>query len=346
MMKIIEWATKNFLSAALTVLLAAACILSFVFLNLNKHTAQTRTQELASSFSKMKADYEALGKKYENLQTDRDNVLRQTKVLLAEKSKYTELEEAHEELEKAAKTTLLQRERLQKSIEQLKKRFGSFKDHYQNLEEAQRELQSNHAILEHENKNLKDALRKSVESSPQYQSLSKEAKLLKNENNKLKKLTDRIQKVEAREAKPKKQLTIYKTTERDFKARNAQLLKDNKNLNLVVESSPKRFSDMAKENRDLIKETADTHYNLGVFYTGNKNYSMAVKEYQRALQINPNDPKIYYNLGYLYAELERHEDAMIQFKHFVEMNPNGREAEAIRSYLLIRETYRGKISKA
>ena len=53
------------------------------------------------------------------------------------------------------------------------------------------------------------------------------------------------------------------------------LKKERKFLEQQVDNLPKKFSKMARENKILVKETGDMHYNLGVFYAGEMNYGLA-----------------------------------------------------------------------
>ena len=50
-----------------------------------------------------------------------------------------------------------------------------------------------------------------------------------------------------------------------------------------------------------------------------------------------------HNLGYLYAEeFQQHDQAMKYFTKFLQEEPNSKQAESIRSYMLVRHAYDGK----
>ena len=59
---------------------------------------------------------------------------------------------------------------------------------------------------------------------------------------------------------------------------------DNKKLAEEIRNIPKKFSEIARQNRKLIKETSEMHYNLGVFYTKNKEYDRAVAEFEKVVK--------------------------------------------------------------
>jgi tetratricopeptide (TPR) repeat protein len=141
----------------------------------------------------------------------------------------------------------------------------------------------------------------------------------------------------------KKQIMTSEKNLNQLKKQNTALAGANKGMNQMVAGVPVKFARIAQENRELVKETSEMHYNLGVFYTQNKNFKMAVKEFERALAIDPDNAKSHYNLGYLYAEeFDKHQEAIMHFQRFLEINPAAKEAEAIRTYLLMRQTYGDK----
>ena len=138
----------------------------------------------------------------------------------------------------------------------------------------------------------------------------------------------------------KQRADLVKLSDQIWAFAETALLETNKQLKTMVEDTPNRFRDMASENKRLVKETSDMHYNLGVFYVNKRDYPMAIKEFQRALEINPNNAKAHYNLGYLYSEqLEQHDQAMAHFKRYLEIDPHSKESEVVRSYMLVRQVY-------
>ena len=99
-----------------------------------------------------------------------------------------------------------------------------------------------------------------------------------------------------------------------------ELVKVNKVLNKRNKEVPKKFSEMVIQNERLLKDTAIMHYNLGVFYTKNREYEKAIEEYKKVLDIRPNDANAYFNLGYIYAErLNDREEAIDCFRSFLRL---------------------------
>ena len=61
-----------------------------------------------------------------------------------------------------------------------------------------------------------------------------------------------------------------------------------------------KFFKSQKSLDRLEKETADMHYNLGVIFQGQNKYNEAIREYEKTLEIRPNDPDTHYNLALIY----------------------------------------------
>ncbi len=129
----------------------------------------------------------------------------------------------------------------------------------------------------------------------------------------------------------------------DLQAKCQELTDKNKLLQIELERQPQKIIDLAKQNQDLIKDTGSMHYNLGVFYVNKKEFVRAIKEYQKALELQPADSDSCYNLGYLYAEhLVDREKAMDYFKRFLHLAPDDKRAEWVRNYLATWEAWSGE----
>ena len=175
--------------------------------------------------------------------------------------------------------------------------------------------------------------------------LDREAKRLRAENarlgetinlleDRIKKALDRINKDQIREVSLVRQVREQKMSLDALRAQNGSLTKGNAELNQLINQAPDKIKDMAAQNTALLKETAEMHYNMGVFFTDNKEFERAEKEYQRALEFDPNNLKVHYNLGYLYAEdLNRQDKAVFHLEKFLQIDPAAKESEAVRSYL-------------
>ena len=115
-------------------------------------------------------------------------------------------------------------------------------------------------------------------------------------------------------------------------------------LNDLINQAPDKIREMAAQNTTLLRETAEMHYNMGVFFTNNKEFARAEKEYLRALDFDPNHLKVHYNLGYLYAEdLDKQDKAVEHLQKFSQIEPSSKESEAVRSYITSLSVWNGSI---
>jgi tetratricopeptide (TPR) repeat protein len=122
--------------------------------------------------------------------------------------------------------------------------------------------------------------------------------------------------------------------------KNKILFKDNKLLKQKVESYAKKVSQVALLKDRLLKENAVLHYNLGVFYLQRQEYNEAVVEFEKVLELNPNDAATHYNLGLIYAEYAGNKNkAIIHFKRYLMLDPKDKDADKAKKYILTWETW-------
>ncbi|MFH1640381.1 MAG: tetratricopeptide repeat protein, partial [Candidatus Omnitrophota bacterium] len=86
------------------------------------------------------------------------------------------------------------------------------------------------------------------------------------------------------------------------------------------------------------------HYNLGVFYTKNKQYSRAVAELEKAVELNPQDAHAHFNLGYIYAEyVENRSRAVEHFRKYINCaDSNDKDMDWAKKYIVTWSSYEAK----
>jgi len=282
---------------------------------------------------------------------DRNNVLEQTRVLLGEKSRAGDLDEMNKKIS-------TENEGLVKHAQELQKEFDAFQGKLEAAESANAELQKKYTELsktyvaiDRENEQLGRALADKIDKDPEFQKMLSRTAEVKKENtrlaNELKKTEQDRQKAYKQalsfDNKAKKAISdsrnLYKKIAK-LEKEKTEIIGHNKKLAKEANRAPQRFRNMAQENKMLIRETSDMHYNLGVFFSQSRHYDRAIKEFERALDINPNNAKVHYNLGYLYAEeFKRHDEALNHFQKFLDLDPRAKESEEVRKYLLVQQTY-------
>ncbi len=91
---------------------------------------------------------------------------------------------------------------------------------------------------------------------------------------------------------------------------------------------------LAKTKEKLDSNAERYHYNLGVVYTQNKDYDLAVEEFKIALGYNPKNAQAHYNLGIIYDDyFKDKENARYHYRCFLELSPTSDDAESVREWL-------------
>lgn len=82
------------------------------------------------------------------------------------------------------------------------------------------------------------------------------------------------------------------------------------------------------------KQAAFLHYNLGVSYTKDKNYELAIDEYEKALSLNPDDADTHYNLAILYDDYRNNPKRAIEhYKKYLELKPDAADIDEVKDWI-------------
>jgi chromosome segregation ATPase len=279
--------------------------------------------------------YTALSRENEAMGEDRANMLAQVKNLLAERNRAVELSASLDknqselaEMRKTNEELKNGRTDVQAKLEGLTGERDRLLKERDDLKVLYEKTRKEHVI-----EDLKDELAK----------LQKEKGAVEN----------RLRQAESAGAQLKSQAAKQQA---DIEGLNAQLKNYKKNYavaqmkNKKLESAalhlPAKFAEIARQNKRLIKETAEMHYNLGVFYSKGKNYERAIAEFEKVLDIDPNDSYAHFNLGYIYAEyLVNRKNSVEHFRHFLRLaKSDDKDVDWVKKYLITWETYEGKKS--
>jgi tetratricopeptide (TPR) repeat protein len=73
---------------------------------------------------------------------------------------------------------------------------------------------------------------------------------------------------------------------------------------------------------NLTPNNSKLYRNLGSLYFGNKHYKQAVEQYNISLQLNPNEYKVYLVSGLAYVKLQKREKAITMFQNVLRLQPD------------------------
>ena len=195
------------------------------------------------------------------------------------------------------------------------------------LQEELSALNSSQGLLHKENEQLKN-------ESLNYLKKQKES------NETLEGLKTEIEKRMAKINELQKELMAAKQEVTNLKSENEKLAKiDEFTANVQVKKQQEKIikleKDLAGSKEQARKQEALLHYNLGVAYTKEKNYEMALDEYRKALKLNPKDPDTYYNLAILYDDCYKNPKRAIEnYKKYLELRPNAPDIDEIKEWIL------------
>jgi len=288
------------------------------------------TLEIKRGYDKIQNDYAKLNKDYEALNAGRDKLLLRIKGLLAESERKKELEASLEStkkdmqlLEKAKQVILDQNLSLKeqiKDLETIQRQILKEKEQLQETIEKERD-KSGVNKLEQENISLKSA-----KSSLQISLQQKETE---------------INKLKESESKLKEEVSQLSKQVENLNKIYAEAIKKNKEFEARVGQLPSKFAELARQNKLLIKRTANMHYNMGVFYTQQKEYSRAVAEFEKAVELVSDDAYAHFNLGYIYAEyLVNRPKAIEHFRQYLRgANKEDKDVDWVKKYIITWESF-------
>ena len=78
---------------------------------------------------------------------------------------------------------------------------------------------------------------------------------------------------------------------------------------------------------------AEAYFKMGIAYLGTEDDYLAVKEFEKAIDLNPNDDRFYYALSTFYIKKNRLKDAKTNIEKALKLNP--KESEYLNTYASI-----------
>jgi len=285
--------------------------------------------QLEDNYVKLQKDFSALKNQFEDTSRDRDNLASQTGGLMAQKKRAAELDAA---LEKARQDMKLLEEKNQGVLEQNLK----LREEKQDLETIQKQLLKE-----------KEQLQQELDASG-VRNLTKSNESLKKENgnlqNSLKQAQLEIKKQKESETQLKARIGELGNEVQKLNKAYAEAVRKNKLLEQKVIEKPAKFAEIARQNKVLIRRTANMHYNLGVFYLNQKEYSRSVAEFEKAVELAPDDAYSHFNLGYIYAEyLVNRPKAIEHFREYLRhAKKEDKDVDWVKKYIITWQSWQGK----
>jgi tetratricopeptide (TPR) repeat protein len=312
-----------------------------------------RSQNLNSRYGSLKANFDKASKDFNDLQDkntkltadyqglafERDNLIVQIKGLIVDRNRARELE------------GIVDKNKLDMDVLMKEKQAASDKT----IEQDQiiKNLKAEHDKLFKEKEALIKELARQKDVSLLNRSEREKADLkkdydkairdLKLSNVKARTLEGSIAQLQRDLEKTKINAQDVSSKLEDMKKRYSDAVDKNTKFEQKIIEEPKKFAELARQNKNLIRQTSNMHYNLGVFYSKQNEFSRAASEFERALELNPEDAYSHFNLGYIYAEhLVDRNKAIEEFRQYLRLaKKSDKDVDWAKNYLLTWETFEG-----
>ncbi len=288
----------------------------------------------ADDYAKLKAELDSVVK-------DRDNLRKQMEILLKQKK---EIMAAKQQL------STIDNERAQWELERqsLKNRISQLQNDNTILSGKVDAVQIENTRIQEERDNLRATL---AESKAGYIVINDLKKTVQDQKSTIARLEDnnkqakaKVEKAVDEQAKSQATIEVLQEQVKEAGLKYKKAVVQNKTLEKKLASLPREYAEIARENKILLKRTALMHYNLGVFYTKNKEYPRAVAEFEKAIELNPEDAQAYFNLGYIYAEFYVDRPKAIENfqKYLLLAKKEDKDIDWAKKYILTWQTWEGK----
>ena len=282
---------------------------------------------------------------YEKLKGEQEGMVDNLKRMRRESQRCDEVKASFQRMTEENQAFLEEKESLEQKAQQSGATVENLKLHLKEVTAEKDQL----AVFLAEAQEDEDVKVKNIRNKvkDEMEGLRNQANMLEQENRVLAKQLEKSQK-ESRLAQMdnsglKQKMELMEAEVEASEKQYEEIKKENRYLAQEATQFPKKFADLARHNRKLVKETADMHYNLGVSNIKNKEFGRAIKEFEKVLELKPQDAYANYNLGYIYAEhlVDRHK-AIKYFKDYLAYAPDARDSNWVRKYIMTWQTWYGK----
>ena len=282
----------------------------------NKKLKDTN-KSLEEKLAKLSADYEKIYK-------DRENIIAQSKKIIQEKNELLDFKKSFEEISEEKETLLQGKQQLAQEIEKLNVMLAEIEAKHnkelalegERFDACQKELAEKEKLLL-----SPDSARTKISGlSRENKDLNRKVSNLERERDSLEGQLQRDQKAhEEKELASKARYDQLHNMYDDLMEKYRKIVQEQRTTQQTLDEFPRKIANLAAVNKKLLKETSDMHYNMGVSYFERREYRRALPEFERAIEISPEDAEPYYYLGYIYAEFYfRREKATEYFKEYLE----------------------------
>ena len=293
---------------------------TFAKVEADKRTLLDASRQMETQLRTLESERGTLSQSTQTLAVDRDNLLAQTKRLMDNAAERDAVAQLHERI-------------LKRTAEENR----ALKERLMPLEDEFAALQEHHDALRHEYETLEQQLYSAQQRGEEKRlkgELEQERKKREEDLAALRQTRTRIKELEVAQAKARAELSKVQARFGALQDQYTGILSQNKSLAVRAKKVPTEVTTLAREHERLVKDLADTHYNMGVIFAKSEDYARAAKEFEMVVQLKPDDADAHYNLGLIYAEhIPDRNKAMDFFRRYLDINPGAKDATWVRQYI-------------
>ncbi len=285
---------------------------------------------------------------------DRDNVLANIKQLEQERGELIAAKKITTFYEETAKRVSLERRALQDELEALERRYAELRDTSETLQQGrdalkrQIEERTSKGGERAGEKRLQEALAKAQQGRQEEQRRHREEGRRQTEELAARRRAEReaqrqTKELEARLATQQREMSTLQGRFASLEERYAGVLSEHRALQHQAKQIPANVTTIAREHERLLKDLADTHYNMGVLFSEKHDHGRAVKEFHKVIELKPDDAEAHYNLGVIYAEhLPDRQKALTYFRRYLQLKPQAGDANWVKQYIASWQAWEAK----
>lgn len=292
---------------------------------------------LIDEHAQLKKDYLKLNNDYQMVTSDRDNLLIQTKKMIAAKNRTEEMLAMLDKIQREVARSAQEKEMALARSRTLEQRVNDLENVESRFETSRTRLLSEKEQLAMTVAGLKEQLSNG--------SLAQENSRLKKDNASLHERVTQLSSESRKSEELEGALVRARAASAEFERRYKETVRHTRAYEKKLASgAPAKLHELSRQNQSLIEETAVMHYNLGVFYTRQKEYSRAAVEFEKTLELKPDDAQAHFNLGYIYAEyLVNRKRAVDHFQDYLKyVKKEDKDVDWVRRYILTWQAWDGK----
>jgi len=110
-----------------------------------------------------------------------------------------------------------------------------------------------------------------------------------------------------------------------------RLTNDIRNVELSIKEEIYKYNSRLKMKESRVNDP-QTYWNKGNGFMENKNYSEAIENYNKVIDLTPNYPDVYYNRGFSYFNLQKFQTAIEDLTKYIEFKSDNFMAYGLRGW--------------